>query len=374
MSVVASTSMARVLLLSLAPERGGAEVVIEQVARRLDPSTFQPVLGPQAASPLHARWKQQGFDVLDTLRLPRWRRLDQWVSSVRTLRAVLVAARIDLVYTHGVAGQLLGGRAAAQLGVPVVWHVHDIFESSLTFDGVLHRLAAATPSRRVIAISETVAASLAGRVEPKRLVTIPNGVSAEIVPPVIWQDDAPRVVWCGRLQPWKGAHVFLRAARLVLETLPHVRFVIVGGALFGLDAGYPARLRADARSLGLEGSVEFVGHVGDARPWLAAAAVVVHCSTRPEPFGLVVAEAMMQRRPVVAFARGGPAEMLREGAGVTVRPDDESALARAIAGLLEREREAASVGQLARERARSHYEVGRMAAEISEILSTTLSA
>ncbi len=373
MSVVASPGMARVLLLSLAPARGGAEVVIEQLARRLDSSLFEPVLGPQAESSLQAEWRRQGFEVLDGLRLPKWRRFDQWGAALRALRSALTSARIDLVYTHGIAAQVLGGRAARQLRLPVVWHVHDVFESALTFDGVLHRLAAAAPSRRVIAVSETVAASLVNRVDSNRLVVIPNGVSADLVPPLPWPDDEPRVVWCGRLQPWKGAHVFLRAARRVRDRHSRVKFVIVGDALFGLDAGYPAQLRADARAYGLDGSIEFAGHVDDARAWLAAAAVVVHCSVKPEPFGLVVAEAMMQGRPVVAFARGGPAEMLQDGSGLAVPPDDEEALAQGILRLLQEPGLASSIGALARRRALGLYEAGRMATEVSGILAAETS-
>ncbi|MGE3345023.1 MAG: glycosyltransferase family 4 protein [Vicinamibacterales bacterium] len=365
--------MARVLLLSLAPERGGAEVVIEQVAQRLDRARLTPVLGPAADSPLMRRWQTEGFEVLDGLTLPRWKRLDQIWLAVRALRRAIVSANIDIVYTHGVAAHILGGRAAASLGLPAVWHVHDVFESRLSADGVLHRLAAATPSRRIIAVSDTVATSLLSHVDRARLTVIPNGVSAEHVTPVEWPDSRPRVVWCGRLQPWKGAHVFLRVARRVHERHADARFVIVGDALFGIDSGYPAQLRADVRAWGLGHVVEFVGHVPDARPWLAAATTVVHCSVKPEPFGLVVAEAMMQMRPVVAYARGGPGEMLREGAGVVVAPDDEAALAEGIRRILAEPNLARGTGARARERACLHYEVGRMSADVEKMLLSTQS-
>src|SRR5581483_8558189 len=87
--------------------------------------------------------------------------------------------------------------------------------------------------------------------------------------------------------------------------------------------------------LGIGRAVQFVGHVNDARPWMRAAEVFVHSSERPEPFGLVMAEAMVQERPVVAFDHGGAAEIVADGeTGRLVPPGDVRALAAAMIELL----------------------------------------
>jgi glycosyltransferase involved in cell wall biosynthesis len=49
-------------------------------------------------------------------------------------------------------------------------------------------------------------------------------------------------------------------------------------------------------------------------PMYAAMDVVVHASRMPEPFGLVVVEAMAAGKPVVATAAGGPAEIINHAA------------------------------------------------------------
>ena len=63
----------------------------------------------------------------------------------------------------------------------------------------------------------------------------------------------------------------------------------------------------------------------------AAADVVIAPSVVEEPFGLVPLEAMGLGRPVVATARGGAAEYLRDGVNaLVVEPDDPAAVAAAV--------------------------------------------
>lgn len=274
--------------------------------------------------------------------------------------ASLAASRASVVHTHGIAGQLFGGRAARRVHLPVVWHLHDRRETRWTADGLLHRLAARARPDVAVAVSAMVADSWRGWVDARRLEVVPNGVSADIVTPVP-RSGAPTVVWCGRLQEWKGTHVFLEVAAAVRREVPDAAFVVVGGSLFGLEPDYPDRLRRQADQLGLTSAIEWVGHVNDARPWLAAADVVVHTSVRPEPFGLVVAEAMMQSRPVVAFRQGGPADIIVDGrTGALTPPGDVDAMAAAVIALLRTPAVSTAWGAAGRTRAMETFTVAEM--------------
>ena len=73
-------------------------------------------------------------------------------------------------------------------------------------------------------------------------------------------------------------------------------------------------LQALADGLGLGGRVGFTGFLPPA-PAMRALDVVVHASTRPEPFGLVIAEAMACGRAVITSAAGGAAELVDAGVG-----------------------------------------------------------
>lgn len=355
-----------VLMVTAAAERGGAEAVMEMIAARLDPARFRPLLATADDGALAAAWRAQGFTVIGTPRVLRLARLDQQRAVINCLETAIHREGVGLVHTHGVVAQIHGGIAARRAGVPALCHSHDQFNASLTVDGLLHRAAVHTPRAHTVVVSKSVAASLAGRVPAEAMTVLPNGVLPELVSPVADQ-VAPLVVWCGRLQRWKGAHLFLEMARLVHRTMPHVRFAIVGDAMFGMEPEYPPEVRRLSTELGLDSVVTFVGHVADARPWLAAADVVVHSSTRPDPFPLVVLEAMMQGRVLVAFARGGPAEAIDESTGVLVAPDDVPAMAAAVTHVLSDTPLRETLQKAARNRALERFSVDAMVIRIQKI-------
>lgn len=359
-----------VLLVTAASERGGAEAVIDLIAARLDPDRFLPILATPAGGPLAAAWRAQGFVVVETPQVGRLARLDQHWRVVRSLVTVIRERAIALVHTHGVTAQIQAGWAARMAGVPTICHSHDQFNAARTPDGVWHRVAVRTPRAHTIVVSDSVAESLRGRVPRARMTVLPNGVLPDLVAPAAERPPGPLVVWCGRLQRWKGAHLFLEMAHQVHRMRPDVRFVLVGDAMFGMEPTYPAEVRAMAASLGLSSVVTFVGHVADARPWLAAADVVVHSSTRPDPFPLVVLEAMMQGRVVVAFHRGGPAEALDETVGRLVAPDDVAAMAGAVHAVLGEPAARAAAGAAARARALARYSIDAMVRRLENVYET----
>ncbi|MEO5740375.1 MAG: glycosyltransferase family 4 protein, partial [Vicinamibacterales bacterium] len=114
---------------------------------------------------------------------------------------------------------------------------------------------------------------------------------------------------------WKGHGVFLDALAK-LRGRANVRGYIIGGPIYHTDASQysQAQLRERAESLGLGDTVGFTGKVDDVSAVLRALDIAVHASTEPEPFGLVIAEAMACGRPVVISRAGGAAEIAQGGA------------------------------------------------------------
>ena len=88
----------------------------------------------------------------------------------------------------------------------------------------------------------------------------------------------------------------------------------------------------------------------------------MHSSIRPEPFGLVVVEAMLAGKSVVAASSGGPSEIVDPGVtGVLVPPGDAGELAGAIEALLADEARRAAMGRAGLARARDLFGADRMA-------------
>lgn len=130
----------------------------------------------------------------------------------------------------------------------------------------------------------------------------------------------------GRLTPWKGQDVFIQA----ISQLPNTHGVIVGDAFFGQES-YQQQLEAQVEKLNLQSRITFTGHSNQVPEWMAACDIIVHCSTAPEPFGLVIVEGMAALKPVIASDGGGAQEIIvNEVTGQLTPMKDADALAAAI--------------------------------------------
>ena len=138
----------------------------------------------------------------------------------------------------------------------------------------------------------------------------------------------------GRISRWNGHLLFLDVMAKLKRELPGFHGVIVGGVEPGKDR-FLKELMARRKSLGLEDTVSFLGQRNDIAELYRLASLVCHLSTKPEPFGRTVTEALASGTPVAAFNRGGAAETLRacfpEG---LVPPDDTDSFARTAISLL----------------------------------------
>lgn len=191
------------------------------------------------------------------------------------------------------------------------------------------------------AVSQALADALGalGACAPRTAV-IANVVDAGLFRPVVAgaenPDQARRLLhvaaYHDRVKNLSGV---LRVVAALRPAWPGLRLRVAG---YGPDE---AALRRYAAELGLlaDGTVVFLGklpHVAVAAE-MAQATVLVSFS-RAETFGVVLLEARACGRPVVATRMGSVPELFApEGAfGLLVAPDDEAALARALAEVLAR--------------------------------------
>ena len=127
----------------------------------------------------------------------------------------------------------------------------------------------------------------------------------------------------------------LRAQALLRDRGHRLHLVIVGGDAYGLSSDYAASLEPLARELGLAQDVTMTGQVPDAGPFIERMDVMVNASD-PEPFGIVLLEAMARGVAVLAVDSGGPAEFIRDGvSGCLARSGEPADLADALERLLD---------------------------------------
>lgn len=123
----------------------------------------------------------------------------------------------------------------------------------------------------------------------------------------------------------KGQVEFLRAAARVTKEVPEARFLVVGRGTMR------EKLQADIRALGLEGRAWLTPYAEEMPEAMSALDALVHPALGTEAFGLVVAEAMLCGRPVIASELDGIPEVFRAGGlGKLVPPESVAALADAM--------------------------------------------
>ena len=112
----------------------------------------------------------------------------------------------------------------------------------------------------------------------------------------------------------------------------------------------------------------FTGFLEDTAAAMRSLDIIVHASTQPEPFGMVIIEGMACGKAVIASQAGGAAELFTDGENALAhRPGDASALARQIERLEPRSRIEEQTGQAGRATAESHYHGPRLAAELLDL-------
>ncbi len=137
------------------------------------------------------------------------------------------------------------------------------------------------------------------------------------------------VLYLGTLEPRKNLPALLRAFHAIRRQQPDVRLVLAGGKGWGWE-----EIFAEVERLDLADIVLFPGFVPTEEQalWYAGAELFVYPS-RYEGFGLPPLEAMACGTPVITSDAASLTEVVGE-AGRTVAPDDEAALAEAMAALL----------------------------------------
>ena len=295
---------------------------------------------------------------------------------VTRLRRVLGELAPDLIHANGFKAQLLAAWSRPAR-VPVVWHVHDY----VSFRPVAARLLRLSSRRCAVAVANSRSVADDARRALGRGVQVravynavdletfaPEGPAADLdalagLP--IAEAGTVRVGLVATLARWKGHRTFLEALSLV-NADARVRGYAVGDALYRTDGSQHRleELRRMADEFGVADRVGFTGFVEDAASAMRALDVVVHASTAPEPFGLVIAEAMACGRAVVASRAGGAREIITEGRDALAHtPGDAAELAARINELATDARLRASLGRRARATAERRFDRARFAAE-----------
>src|SRR6266516_5167665 len=301
------------------------------------------------------------------------------------LRATLKELQPDLVHTNGFKMHILGALACPKR-TPLIWHLHD-YVSSRPLMARMLRLCARRCSL-AITNSHSVGEDLRMVCGKRpRIQTVHNGIDLEDyspkgprlnldqlsgLPPA--NGKTVRVGLVGTFARWKGHETFLRALASLHEDLP-VRGYIIGDAVYETDNSQHSllELRRIAVNLNLGTRIGFTGLVEDSAAAMRALDIVVHASTQPEPFGLVIAEGMACGRAVIASQSGGAAELFLSGVDAFSHTSgDADMLAERITELAAQPELRASLGAAARATSEQRFDRSRLAVEMISLYKSLM--
>ena len=386
----------RIVFVQPNSEVGGSDIALLRMITALDRDRFDAVVVLPGDGPLVQLLRDAGAGIrllpmMQLRTLPslsyQTRYLARFWPTVWALRRVIRDEQADLVYTNSLYA-LYGGFAARAAGCPHLWHVREIPPAVPIGRPALARLVLAL-SRRVVSMTEACSVGLFGPVGARdgRIRILPEGLDLNV-----WARaqhagrdiraelgiarDALVAGFVARLDPWKGLDVFLEAASLVAARFPQAVFLVSGDAPAGFEA-YRDRMVAKAAALGLGDRLRFLGwryRLGDIPALMASFDVFCHASVRPEPFGLVLIEAMAMGCPVIAADAGGPIEITERGtSGMLTPPGDAASLGEAIATLFGDPARRRALAEAGRARVEAQYSLTGFGERLNALFDDALS-
>ena len=351
------------------PETGGIESVTASLARGAVHKGYQASV---VCFDRHAGNETVVLDGVEVIRVPIGKMVaSQPLGLAYFVKCIQQAKHADVIHLH--APNMLGALASLFIGkrprLLVHWH-SDVVNKGLL--GKLTRPLETALLRRadtIVATSEVYAeASDALRPYRKKIQVVPIGVpdinsaaqslsgstTADPLPPALQRvlQGKKLILSVGRLVPYKGFDVLIRAARHLTDD---ALVVIVGGGPLKDE------LQTNIDAAGAADRVVLAGRLSDAALQTLFSSAQLYCmpsTYRAEAFGVVLLEAMAYGVPVVATEIPGSAVPWVNAhgvSGVNVPVNDPKALAVACNDILASREKHAMFAQGARRRFVSEF-------------------
>ncbi|MEZ5550323.1 MAG: glycosyltransferase family 4 protein [Pseudomonadales bacterium] len=357
---------------------GGSHRCLLDIVGQLNREKFEPLVCFFQRNSLYSAFEEAGVKILE---FAAWRPIkvpgSQKSAAIHGLQSLLNVAkmhvfrsskwmwflkrnRVDLVHLNNACGydhDLM--TACVVSGIPFVVHERGI-QSEISGST---RFFSRFP-QRIITISDAVNSNLIdGGISSDRLFRIDDGICLQrirVSENIVdirkeWEiSRKSRIIGIvGNIKEWKGQDVLLAALPLLLKKFPDLVCFFVGSFA---DLEFKRKLEGYVLKHGLSQCVRFTGYAQNPIDYIAAFDVFVHASIEPEPFGIVILEAMACGKAVIATNFGGPAEIVLNGvSGYLVEPGNVIELAARISDLLESDEKRSEMGIAGMKRVSERY-------------------
>jgi len=393
-----------ILYVDQALSFGGSIVVLGCLVGAIDKQKFRPVVVGEMSKSILSHHIQdnariyvirrifsyrpwlKAMNVISRIRFQFLRKLIIYaLSAVRSfvnaiyivrLAKVILDEKVDLVHVNNGMSNLEPIIAAILLGRKFIVHFHGLEKPGYVQGKLLFKV------HKYIVISQYLLKALGENGFPiERMAVIPNPVQEPHALSIecsairrqyglVSEDKVFGIV--GRIVRWKGHIEFLKSAFIVLDLVPDSKALIIGDFSDG-DLGYQDQIIKMVEDSGFKDRIIMTGYVKNLGGIYSIMDVCVHASIKPEPFGLVIIEAMANGVPVVASDIGAPKEIITDSVnGYLVNPESTEKLAETIIKLLSDVELRNKIGNKGRCYVRENHQANNYARSVEKIYSELL--
>lgn len=339
----------KILFLITKSNWGGAQRYVYDLATSLDDNRYEPVVALGGTGELSALLQRQQIRTHTVPALKNSLSPFSALSATHTLYKLLKKEQPEILHINSSVAGVVGVIAGRIARVPrIIFTAHawafnedrpmhvrillkcahwltvllahtticvsNAVKQQMDWPGVSHKLTVINPGRAAVQHDSRAGA------RQSLITTVP-----QLTP---YTDD----IWIGtvaELHPTKRLSVAITAIKLLAQTHPNIRYVIIG------EGHHRDTLLELVRDQQLTGRVFFTGALPEAAALMPAFDIFV-LPSKSEAFGYVLLEAGLARVPVIATNVGGIPDIITHmHSGILIPPDEPKALCTALATLLE---------------------------------------
>lgn len=314
-----------------------------------------------------------------------------WLSSltsmIRSRSKILALAGsggYDAVFSNSFVAHLYACLPAKKLGLPAIWHMHDILKN-LSANKLVVPFASKNADA-VIAVSGAVKDSLVSLgADDKKIHAILNGMdltkfdAASAAGPTdpfpAKNADEIHVAIVGQVSFIKGQKQFVEAAISLLSYRKEkLKFFIIGDIQDKIDIEYKKMLEKTVRDAGRSENIVFTGRRNDVPALLKNFDILVHASATSDSCPMVVLEYLYSGRPVIASRIGGVPELVSDGeTGLLFEPGNAAQLEEKLNALLDDKIKSGAFGAAGKLSVLKNHTLESHAKRVFDVLNKTIS-
>lgn len=350
--------MKSILFIHQSAELYGSDKTMLYFLSELDKTKYFPVIVLPFDGPLKVELEKKNIKVVIAPVLKLYRKMftpknmllffKEYKKGIKVLDELNKEHNFKLVYSHTLAA-LIGIIFAKKRQIKHLWHVQEIIAKPKIFNIGFKKLLSKKSNHKVV--YDSIATmnfwikgnkSLAAKSE-----AVWNGIETDNVPTFSIEriqevrcnffkasEDEIVIALVGRINSWKGQQLLLKAFNILSKTNKNIKLVYLGSAPPNQEI-FEIELKDKIKEYKLDKRVIIIPFQKEISKFWNSIDIAVVPSTEPEPFGMVVIEAMLAKKPVVASNHGGPTEIVIDNyTGFLFEPNDFESLANALNKLI----------------------------------------